>query len=99
MIRGVSSIAALLCIASPATPGTDAPAPRPQTRTSMKPVICRVLEEGRGKSGAELAAALERDGARLSASNYELAAILPGDPPIACYRGRGVPGELPKGAR
>ena len=65
----------------------------------MKPVVCRVLEEGRGKSGEELAAAVERDGARLARSNYELAAILPGDPPIACYRGRVDNGKLPAGAR
>lgn len=65
----------------------------------MKPVVCRVLEEGRGKSGEELAAAVERDGARLSRSNYELAAILPGDPPIACYRGRVGSEKVPAGAR
>jgi hypothetical protein len=65
----------------------------------MKPVVCRVIEEGRGKSGQELANLLEREGSRFAASNYQLAAILPGDPPIACYRSAADPGKLPKGAR
>ena len=53
-----------------------------------KPVVCRVLQEARGKSGEDLAAVVENDGASLAASNYELATIIPGDPPIACYRAR-----------
>jgi hypothetical protein len=99
MIRTVLRAAALFCIASPAALAADAPIRRPQTGTLMKPVVCRVLEEGRGKSGEELAVAVERDGARLARSNYELAAILPGDPPIACYRGRVDSEKLPAGAR
>jgi hypothetical protein len=99
MIRVVLRAAALLCIASPAALSAEAPVRRPQTGTMMKPVVCRVLEEGRGKSGEQLASVVERDGARLALSNYELAAILPGDPPIACYRGRVDPGRLPPGAR
>ena len=91
--------AALLSLIAPAALFARAAGPRPQTGTMMKPVVCRVVEEARGKSGEELAGALERDGARLAASNYELAAIVPGDPPIACYRGRVDPSKLPRGAR
>ena len=87
----------LLCLAVPAALLAQTSVRRSQTM--MKPVICKVVEEGRGKAGAELAAVLEADGARLAQSNYELAAIVPGDPPIACYRGRADAARLPRGAR
>ena len=99
MIRAVSWTSALLAIATLSALAADAPARRPQTGMMMKPVVCRLVADARGKSGEELAAAIEQDGARLAASNYELAAVLPGDPPIACYRGRVDPGKLPRGAR
>jgi hypothetical protein len=85
------------CLALPASVLAETPVRRSQT--AMKPVICRVVEEARGKRAEELASALEADGARLAQSNYELAAVIPGDPPIACYRGRGDPSKLPRGAR
>jgi len=99
MMRALFAAAALLCLVSPAAVRADAPIGRPQTGTAMKPVVCRVVEEGRGKSGAELAAAIERDGALLARSNYELAGLLAGDPPIACSRARIAIGKLPAGAR
>jgi hypothetical protein len=99
MIRFLSATAALFWLVSPATGFADAPIGRPQTGTAMKPVVCRVIEEGRGKTGEELASAIERDGALLARSNYELAGVLPGDPPIACYRARVAIGKLPAGAR
>ncbi len=73
--------------------------PKLQTGMMMKPVVCRAVAEARGKAGDELAGALERDAARLASSNYDLVAILPGDPPIACYRSRVDPSKLPRGAR
>jgi hypothetical protein len=99
MINAAAIAAAALCLAAPAALVAGTSLRRPQTGTMMKPVVCRVVDEARGKSGSELAAALETDGARLAASNYELAAIVPGDPPIACYRGRVDPTKLPRGAR
>ena len=98
MIGKLSTAALLLCLAPGALPA-ETSVHKPQTATMMKPLVCRLVQEARGKSGDELAAALEADGARLAASNYELAAILPGDPPIACYRGRADPSKLPRGAR
>lgn len=99
MIRALLRVAALYCLVAPGIIAAPPPIGRPQTGTLMKPVVCRVVDEGRGKSGEELAAAIERDGALLARSNYDLAAVLPGDPPIACYRARIAIGKLPAGAR
>ncbi|HSP18751.1 MAG TPA: hypothetical protein VLQ79_04505 [Myxococcaceae bacterium] len=55
----------------------------------MKPVICRAVADAGGKSGQELAQALERDALELASSGYILAALLPADPPVACYRHEG----------
>ena len=74
-------------------------ASRLQTAMMTKPVVCSVLQEARGKSGEDLAAVVENDGASLAASNYELPTIIPGDPPIACYRARVDPSKLRRGAR
>lgn len=59
--------------------------------TAVKPVVCRAVAEAGGKSGQELAQALERDAIELTSSGYVLAALLPGDPPVACYRHEGPP--------
>ena len=59
--------------------------------TAVKPVVCRAVAEARGKNGQELAQALERDAIELTSSGYVLAALLPGDPPVACYRHEGPP--------
>jgi len=59
--------------------------------TAVKPVVCRAVPDGRGKSGQELAQALERDALELASSGYLLAGLLPGDPPVACYRHEGPP--------
>jgi hypothetical protein len=65
--------------------------------TAVKPVVCRAVADARGKSGQELAQALERDATELAPNGYLLAALLPGDPPVACYR---YAGPAPKpGAR
>ncbi len=74
---------------------------RPTGRGGMmvKPVICKTLDEARGKSGAELARAIESAAAGLARQNYALAALLPGDPPIACFRSLSNAAELPMGAR
>jgi hypothetical protein len=67
--------------------------------TAMKPLVCKPVEEARGKSGAELAQAIEQVGMQFARSNYVLAAILPGDPPIVCFASRSDSSKLPMGAR
>lgn len=99
MIKAVSTAAAVCLLALPAALLAETSVRRPQTAMMTKPVICRVLQEARGKSGEDLAAVIENDGASLAASNYELATIVPGDPPIACYRSRVDPSKLRRGAR
>lgn len=61
------------------------------TGTAVKPVVCRAVTDARGKSGQELAQSLEHDAIELSPNGYVLAALLPGDPPVACYRHEGPP--------
>lgn len=74
---------------------------RPTGRGGMmvKPVICKTLDEARGKAGAELARAIESAAVELARQNYALAALLAGDPPIACFRSLSNPSDLPRGAR
>ena len=73
---------------------------QPPVKTmAMKPVICRPIEEAKGNSGAELAQAIEGVALQLARSNYALSALLPGDPPIACFRSLVDPSKLPIGAR
>jgi len=59
----------------------------PHGATAMKTVVCKPVEEAKGKSGQELAEAIERMAAQFSRANYVLTALLPGDPPIACFHG------------
>ncbi|HUM13721.1 MAG TPA: hypothetical protein VLT82_22430 [Myxococcaceae bacterium] len=59
--------------------------------TAVKPVVCRAVADALGKGGQELAQALERDAIELAPKGYVLAALLPGDPPVACYRHEGPP--------
>lgn len=61
--------------------------------------MCRPVEEAKGKSGAELAQAIEQIGAQFSRDNYQLVALLPGDPPIACFTSRSDRNKLPTGAK
>jgi hypothetical protein len=72
---------------------------RPTGMTAMKSVVCKTVDDAKGKAGAELAQAIETEAARFARSNYALAALLPGDPPIACFRTMVDPGSLPRGAR
>jgi hypothetical protein len=75
-------------------------APTPPTGLmAMKPVVCKTVDEAKGKSGAELAQAIEAEALRLARSNYALSALLPGEPPIACFRSTVDPSSLPRGAR
>ncbi|HUJ26706.1 MAG TPA: hypothetical protein VLW85_11855 [Myxococcales bacterium] len=67
--------------------------------TAMKPVVCRPVEEAKGKTGADLANAIEQMGIQFSRANYVLTAVLPGDPPIACFSSRADSTKLPMGAR
>lgn len=59
--------------------------------TAVKPVVCRAVADAQDKAGQELAQALERDALELAASGYQLVALLPGNPPVACYRYAGPP--------
>ena len=76
-----------------------APVGRPTGMTAMKSVVCRPVEEAKGKTGAELAQVIESEAAKFAKSNYALAALLPGDPPIACFRSLADNANLPRGAR
>ncbi len=71
----------------------------PHTAMAMRPVVCRAVEEAKGKTPQEVAQAIEQLGAQFSKSNYALAALLPGDPPIACFRSLSDASKLPMGAR
>lgn len=66
---------------------------------AMKPVVCKPLDEAKGKTGAELAQAIEQASVQFSRANYVLAGIVPGDPVIVCFASRADPNKLPMGAR
>jgi hypothetical protein len=76
-----------------------APVGRPMGMTAMKTVVCKAIDEARGKSGAELAQAIEDEAARFAKSNYRMTALLAGDPPIACFHSMVDSSQLPRGAR
>ncbi len=91
-----------------AKPAEDAaPAPKPHRRPgglirggmAMKQVVCKVVEEGKGKQGMELASAIEAMASQFARANYRLTAILQGEPPIACFHSQSDPSKLPMGAR
>jgi hypothetical protein len=73
--------------------------PRPMGMTAMKSVVCKPVDEAKGKSGADLAQAIEAEAAKFERSNYVLSALLPGDPPIACFHSKVDNSNLPRGAR
>lgn len=72
---------------------------RPMGATAMKPVVCKTIDDAKGRSGAELAQSVEAEVTRFAKANYALSALLPGDPPIACFRSLADGGKLPRGAR
>jgi hypothetical protein len=74
-------------------------APLVRGATAMKPVVCKPLDEAKGKTGAELAQAIEQAGIQFARSNYVLTAVVPGDPVIACFASRADSSKLPMGAR
>jgi hypothetical protein len=80
-------IAALL-LAAPLTHGM-----------AMKPVVCKPLDDAKGKTGADLAQAIEQLGIQFARSNYVMTGILPGDPVIVCFASRSDSSKLPMGAR
>lgn len=89
---------------APAQAADPAPTAKPgQGRRAgmmaMKPLVCREVSGGKGKSGAELAAAIELMGAQMIHGGYHLAGIVQGDPPIACFANNTDPSKLPLGAR
>jgi hypothetical protein len=89
------------------TPPADASPPKHSRRRvpfmrggmAMKQVVCKPIDEGKGKAGLELAAAIEALASQLQRANYRLTALLPGDPPIACFQSLSDPSQLPRGAR
>ena len=76
-----------------------APIGHPSGMTAMKTVVCRPIADAKGKSGADLAQAIEAEVAHFARSNDRLSALLPGDPPIACFHSMNDPSTLPKGAK
>ena len=57
MIKEVSTTAAVFFLALPAEVFAETSVRRQQTAMMTKPVVCRVLQEARGKSGEDLVAA------------------------------------------
>ncbi len=78
------------CLAGAAAQAADTK-PGHAGGTAVKPVVCRAVPDARGKTGQELAQALERDAIELAATGYVMAGIVPGDPPVVCYRHQGPP--------
>jgi hypothetical protein len=76
------------CLVATAAAAADAK-PGHGSGTAVKPVVSRPVADAAGKSGQELAQAVERDAIELTANGYVLAGLLPGDPPVACYRHEG----------
>ena len=76
-----------------------APIGRPIGMTAMKTVVCKAIDEARGKSGPELAQIIESEAEKFAKSNYVMTALLPGDPPIACFHSQNDNSKLPRGAR
>lgn len=76
-----------------------APLGRPMGMTAMKTVVCKTIDDARGKAGPELAQIIEAEATKFAHSNYKLTALLPGDPPIACFHSMNDNTKLPRGAR
>jgi hypothetical protein len=83
---------------------TPAPPARPHKIVrrgvmAMKPVVCRAIDEAKGKSGAELADAIEQKVLEFHRANYRLSGLMHADPPVACFHSNTDPTSLPRGAR
>ncbi len=94
---------ALLCLVSAACfaqePAAKKPLMHPMGAMAMKPVVCVAIEEAKGKTGQDLANAIEQEIMKLARSNYALTALLAGETPIACFRSTVDNSKLPMGAR
>lgn len=86
---------------APETPAAEPPAHKSPRRgvMAMKPVVCRAIDEAKGKSGQELANAVEQVVLQLHQANYALTALMPGETPIACFVSKSDSSKLPRGAR
>jgi len=86
---------------APETPAAEPPAHKSPRRgvMAMKPIVCRAVEDGKGKSGQELANAIEQVVLQLHQANYALIALMPGETPIACFVSKTDSSKLPRGAR
>lgn len=87
------------CAAAAQARNEKKPTGRPVGGMAMKPVICLAIEEARGKAGQELANEIERKAMELAHANYALSGLLPGEPPVACFRSLSDSSKLPMGAR
>lgn len=96
--RATALLVALACAAGTSLAARAQP-PIPGGGMAVKPVICRPVDAAKGKSGAELAAAVESQALEMDHNGYVLSALLPGDVPVACYRSRYDSSRLPRGAR
>jgi hypothetical protein len=70
-----------------------------QAPMAMKPVVCRAVDAAKGKSGDQLAAALEAQALEMHGHGYGLSGLLAGEAPVACYRSLADASRLPRGAR
>jgi hypothetical protein len=91
-------IAAMLLALAPLARADEEPKPK-TFRMAVKPVVCRLVPDAKGLSGQELAEAVEKMGLQLHRSGYRMTALLPGDPPVACFETTSDPAKLPPGAR
>ena len=91
-------IAALLLALAPLARAEEEPKPK-SFRMAVKPVVCRLIPDAKGLSGQELAEAIEKVGLHFQRSGYRMTALMPGDPPIACFETTSDPSKLPAGAR
>jgi len=94
-------------VAAAAEPAAAEPPPHAAQKRSlprrgvmaMKPVVCRAIDEGKGKSGQDLANAVEQAVLQMHHANYRLTALMPGETPIACFVSKTDASKLPRGAR
>ena len=95
----MKKLALLICLSLPCLAQDKKPTGRPMGGMAMKPVVCKAIEEGRGKTGQDLANAIEEEVMKFSRSSYVLTALLAGETPIACFRSTVDNSKLPMGAR
>ena len=100
MVKSIGVLLSLVVLLPLAAVAEDKkPTGRPMGGMAMKPVVCVAVETAKGKTGQDLANEIEQKAMQFAHSNYALTALLPGDPPIACFRSLVDSSKLPMGAR